>query len=118
MKMKKAFFSNRKGIVLTPLFSRLLCSKKFFKSIMLPFVIAVLPQTGKNKQIQLLLILIFLKVGKTAVEGAGEVQEFVDVCDYAIGLSRMLPGHVFPSERKANIFFSKLSSFITNFRTV
>lgn len=40
-----------------------------------------------------------LEIGKIAVEGAGEVQEFIDVCDYAVGLSRMLPGHVFPSER-------------------
>mgnify|MGYP000021658645 CR=1 FL=1 len=40
-----------------------------------------------------------LEVGKTAVEGRGEVQEFVDVCDYAVGMSRMLPGYVFPSER-------------------
>ena len=27
-----------------------------------------------------------LEVGKTAVEGRGEVQEFVDVCDYAVGM--------------------------------
>nr|XP_002126064.1 alpha-aminoadipic semialdehyde dehydrogenase [Ciona intestinalis] len=40
-----------------------------------------------------------LEVGKIAVEGAGEVQEFIDICDYAVGLSRMLPGQVFPSER-------------------
>lgn len=40
-----------------------------------------------------------LEVGKIAVEGAGEVQEFIDVCDYAVGLSRMLPGKVIPSER-------------------
>ncbi|CAK8680073.1 unnamed protein product [Clavelina lepadiformis] len=40
-----------------------------------------------------------LEVGKIAVEGAGEVQEFIDVCDYAVGLSRMIPGMVFPSER-------------------
>lgn len=27
------------------------------------------------------------------------MQEFVDICDYATGLSRMLPGSVIPSER-------------------
>jgi len=43
-----------------------------------------------------------LEIGKTAAEGAGEVQEFIDVCDYAVGLSRMLPGHVFPSERRGH----------------
>nr|CAB3219603.1 alpha-aminoadipic semialdehyde dehydrogenase [Phallusia mammillata] len=40
-----------------------------------------------------------LEVGKIAVEGAGEVQEFIDICDYAVGLSRMIPGQVLPSER-------------------
>ena len=32
-------------------------------------------------------------------EGIGEVQEYVDICDYAVGLSRMIDGKVFPSER-------------------
>lgn len=40
-----------------------------------------------------------LEIGKTAVEGRGEVQEFVDICDYAVGMSRQLPGQVLPSER-------------------
>merc|ERR1712012_1140641 len=29
----------------------------------------------------------------------GEVQEYVDICDYAVGLSRMMSGKVIPSER-------------------
>ena len=28
------------------------------------------------------------------------MQEYIDICDYAVGLSRMLPGKIFPSERK------------------
>ena len=39
-------------------------------------------------------------MGKIIPEGIGEVQEYVDICDYAVGLSRMLPGQVIPSERK------------------
>ena len=39
-------------------------------------------------------------MGKIVPEGEGEVQELIDVCDYAVGLSRMFAGHVFPSERK------------------
>ncbi|XP_076333158.1 aldehyde dehydrogenase 7 family member A1 isoform X2 [Tachypleus tridentatus] len=31
--------------------------------------------------------------------GNGEVQEYIDICDYAVGLSRMMEGKVFPSER-------------------
>ena len=33
-------------------------------------------------------------MGKIAPEGIGEVQEYVDICDYAVGLSRMMPGLV------------------------
>lgn len=40
-----------------------------------------------------------IEVGKIKTEGAGEVQEFIDVCDFAVGLSRQLPGAIFPSER-------------------
>ena len=39
-------------------------------------------------------------MGKINPEGIGEVQEYIDICDYAVGLSRMLPGIVIPSERK------------------
>ena len=37
--------------------------------------------------------------GKILPEGVGEVQEYVDICDYAVGLSRMFEGKVIPSER-------------------
>ncbi|KAJ1940020.1 Alpha-aminoadipic semialdehyde dehydrogenase [Kickxella alabastrina] len=43
--------------------------------------------------------LVALEMGKIAAEGVGEVQEYVDVADYAVGLSRMLGGSVLPSER-------------------
>ena len=43
--------------------------------------------------------LVSLEVGKILVEGIGEVQEYVDVCDFATGLSRMINGKVLPSER-------------------
>lgn len=42
--------------------------------------------------------LISLEMGKILPEGLGEVQEFIDVCDYAVGLSRMFDGKIFPSE--------------------
>jgi len=44
-------------------------------------------------------MLVSLEVGKIISEGQGEIQEIVDICDYAVGLSRQIPGHVFPSER-------------------
>lgn len=43
--------------------------------------------------------LISLEVGKILSEGIGEVQEFIDMCDFSVGLSRQLNGSVIPSER-------------------
>jgi aldehyde dehydrogenase family 7 protein A1 len=45
-------------------------------------------------------LLVSLEVGKIASEGLGEVQEVIDMCDFACGQSRMIPGHIFPSERQ------------------
>jgi aldehyde dehydrogenase family 7 protein A1 len=52
---------------------------------------------------QLLGQLVSLEMGKILAEGTGEVQEFVDICDYAVGLSRMFSGKVLPSERKDHV---------------
>jgi aldehyde dehydrogenase (NAD+) len=43
--------------------------------------------------------LVSLEMGKILSEGLGEVQEMIDVCDYAVGLSRQLYGMTTHSER-------------------
>ncbi|MBP7149527.1 MAG: aldehyde dehydrogenase family protein [Acidobacteria bacterium] len=43
--------------------------------------------------------LVSLEMGKILAEGEGEVQEMIDVCDFAIGLSRQLYGLTIASER-------------------
>ncbi|MFT8720353.1 aldehyde dehydrogenase family protein [Acetobacter sp.] len=43
--------------------------------------------------------LVSLEVGKIPSEGSGEVQEMIDICDFAVGLSRQLCGQVIQSER-------------------
>lgn len=43
--------------------------------------------------------LVSLEVGKIAAEGEGEVQEMIDICDFAVGLSRQLYGRTIASER-------------------
>jgi aldehyde dehydrogenase (NAD+) len=43
--------------------------------------------------------LVSLETGKIESEGRGEVQEMVDIADYACGLSRTLGGRTLPSER-------------------
>ncbi|KIY68485.1 NAD-aldehyde dehydrogenase [Cylindrobasidium torrendii FP15055 ss-10] len=49
--------------------------------------------------------LVSLEMGKIKTEGSGEVQEFVDICDYAVGLSRMLNGRIVPSERPGHTIY-------------
>ena len=43
--------------------------------------------------------LVTLETGKIHAEGLGEVQEMIDICDFAVGLSRQLYGLTMPSER-------------------
>jgi aldehyde dehydrogenase (NAD+) len=43
--------------------------------------------------------LVSLEVGKIRSEARGEVQEMIDICDFAVGLSRQLYGRTMPSER-------------------
>lgn len=43
--------------------------------------------------------LVTLENGKILQEGLGEVQEMIDICDFAVGLSRQLYGVTMPSER-------------------
>jgi aldehyde dehydrogenase (NAD+) len=43
--------------------------------------------------------LVTLECGKIVQEGLGEVQEMIDICDFAVGLSRQLYGLTIASER-------------------
>jgi len=43
--------------------------------------------------------LVTLEVGKITSEGLGEVQEMIDICDFAVGLSRQIYGLTIASER-------------------
>ncbi|CAH0476359.1 unnamed protein product [Peronospora belbahrii] len=51
--------------------------------------------------------LIALEMGKIYVEGVGEVQEAIDICDFAVGLSRALNGSVIPSERPGHFMMER-----------
>jgi len=46
--------------------------------------------------------LVSLEMGKIRAEGHGEVQEMIDVCDFAVGLCRQLYGLTLASERPAH----------------
>jgi aldehyde dehydrogenase (NAD+) len=43
--------------------------------------------------------LVTIEAGKIPSEALGEVQEMIDVCEFAVGLSRQLYGRTMPSER-------------------
>jgi len=52
-----------------------------------------------RQKLDLLGKLLAMEMGKILPEGIGEVQEYIDICDYATGLSRMIDGKLLPSER-------------------
>jgi aldehyde dehydrogenase family 7 protein A1 len=51
--------------------------------------------------------LITLEMGKIRSEGLGEVQEYIDICDMAVGMSRTIDGKVLPSERPSHFMIEQ-----------
>jgi aldehyde dehydrogenase (NAD+) len=51
--------------------------------------------------------LISLEIGKIRAEGEGEVQEMIDIADFAVGQSRMLYGLTLHSERKQHRMYEQ-----------
>lgn len=52
-----------------------------------------------RRQKDLLGHLVSMEMGKILTEGLGEVQEMIDICDYAVGLGRTIGGPTLQSER-------------------
>lgn len=51
--------------------------------------------------------LVCIEVGKGIEEAKGEVQEMIDICDFAVGLSRSLGGRTLLSERPGHRMFEQ-----------
>jgi aldehyde dehydrogenase (NAD+) len=51
--------------------------------------------------------LVSLEMGKVKSEGLGEVQEMIDICDFAVGLSRQLYGLAMHSERPGHRMYEQ-----------
>ncbi len=51
--------------------------------------------------------LVALEMGKIRAEGIGEVQEMIDICDFAVGLSRQLCGSTMHSERPGHRMYEQ-----------
>jgi len=55
--------------------------------------------------------LVTLEMGKIKAEGTGEVQEMIDICDFAVGLSRQLYGLSMHSERPGHRMYEQWHPF-------
>lgn len=62
----------------------------------------------KNKEV--LGKLVSYEMGKSLQEGYGEVQEMIDICDFAVGLSRQLHGLTMHSERPGHRMYEQYHS--------
>ncbi len=51
--------------------------------------------------------LVSIEMGKIRIEGHGEVQEMIDICDFAVGLSRQLYGLTMHSERPGHRMYEQ-----------
>ena len=51
--------------------------------------------------------LVSYEMGKSLQEGLGEVQEMIDICDFAVGLSRQLHGLTMHSERPGHRMYEQ-----------
>src|SRR5210317_108875 len=63
----------------------------------------------RNKK-EMLGALVSLEMGKSYQEGLGEVQEMIDICDFAVGLSRQLHGLTMHSERPGHRMYEQYHS--------
>ncbi|KAB1066899.1 aldehyde dehydrogenase family protein [Tamlana haliotis] len=54
--------------------------------------------------------LVSFEMGKSYQEGLGEVQEMIDICDFAVGLSRQLHGLTMHSERPGHRMYEQYHS--------
>ena len=52
-------------------------------------------------------MLVTYEMGKSYQEGLGEVQEMIDICDFAVGLSRQLYGLTMHSERPGHRMYEQ-----------
>ena len=55
--------------------------------------------------------LVSYEMGKSYQEGLGEVQEMIDICDFAVGLSRQLHGLTMHSERPMHRMYEQWHPF-------
>ena len=72
----------------------------------------IVRQIGEELRIQKQALgqLVSYEMGKSLQEGLGEVQEMIDICDFAVGLSRQLHGLTMHSERPGHRMYEQYHS--------
>jgi len=82
---------------------------KFWKTFPAPKRGEIVRQIGlKLRQYkQPLGTLVSYEMGKSLQEGLGEVQEMIDICDFAVGQSRQLYGYTMQSERPSHRMYDQ-----------
>tara|TARA_B100000989_G_scaffold244927_1_gene192011 strand:- start:3134 stop:4672 length:1539 start_codon:yes stop_codon:yes gene_type:complete len=82
---------------------------KKFRQIPAPSRGELVRQFGSKlrEEKELLGTLVSYEMGKSYQEGLGEVQEMIDICDFAVGLSRQLYGFTMHSERPTHRMYDQ-----------
>lgn len=82
---------------------------KFWSKVPAPKRGEIVRQLGDalRKQKTALGTLVSYEMGKSLQEGLGEVQEMIDICDFAVGLSRQLYGLTMHSERPSHRMYEQ-----------
>ena len=81
----------------------------YWKAQPAPFRGEIVRQYGEQLRVfkQPLGELVSYEMGKSLQEGLGEVQEMIDICDFAVGLSRQLHGLTMHSERPGHRMYEQ-----------
>ena len=81
----------------------------FWKKKPAPFRGEIVRQFGQKLRLkkEALGKLVSYEMGKSYQEGLGEVQEMIDICDFAVGLSRQLHGLTMHSERPGHRMYEQ-----------
>lgn len=84
-------------------------AKLFWRDIPAPKRGEIIRQLGDRlrKEKATLGKLVSYEMGKSYQEGLGEVQEMIDICDFAVGLSRQLYGNTIHSERPGHRMYDQ-----------
>ena len=82
---------------------------KFWRTVPAPNRGEIVRQFGNSlrKLKEPLGTLVSYEMGKSLQEGLGEVQEMIDICDFAVGLSRQLHGLTMHSERPGHRMYEQ-----------